>query len=314
MPGQKLLGKAKQTGNKVAIPTTRRLGLADFVALVFQQASKDNLAAFAGYLVYTAVFTVFPFFTLLLSILGLLNQDNLVNTLAGYVGQFMPRQAASYFTQTIFGYAKTHASGAFTIGAVISSVIALWGVSGGFRAIMTAMNVMYDVEDTRPFWKRYLISILLALGSVLSLIVSLGLLVFGSQLGEKLASVIGLGRQFTQGWNIARWPVLVFLVLLAFALIYHFAPDMKQAFHLVSTGNVSAVILWLVFSLLFSIYVNNFGNYNNTYGAFAGIALLLLYLYYSSYILLLGAEMNRVIFDHSKNRPPKVQDSGATAP
>ena len=102
-------------------------------------------------------------------------------------------------------------------------------------------------------------------------------------------------------------------MLFAFALVYYFAPDVEQRFKWISPGSIAAVVLWLLFSLLFSFYVNNFGSYNKTYGALAGIAILMLYIYYTSYILLLGAEMNQVIEEHipeGKNEGEKTTNEG----
>lgn len=306
--------KAEATGNRVDIPGTRNLGPVEFVKQILKQSGEDNLAAFAGSLVYSAVFAVFPFMTLLLSLLGLFHLTDLVNQMTKYAGQFMPGGAANFLTSGIINLTKSQANSAFTVGAIVSMIVALWGISGGIRSVMTAMNVMYNVTDDRPFWKKYLISIAISIGAIVLLIVSLVLLVFGPKIGGSVADLVGLGSTFHTVWNIARWPVLIFLVLLTFALIYYFCPNVQQRFRIFSPGNILAVILWLVFSYLFSLYVSSFGSYNKTYGAFAGIAIFLLYLYYSSYILLLGAEMNQVIASHSKS-PPSDRDNteGETA-
>ncbi len=130
--------------------------------------------------------------------------------------------------------------------------------------------------------------------------------------GGGLADAIGLGEGFRRVWSIAQWPILASVVLFAFALIYYYAPDVKQQFRFVSPGSVLALVLWLVFSLLFSFYVSNFGSYNRTYGALAGAAILMLYIYYTAYIVLVGAEMNQVIEAHApggKDEGEKVPDS-----
>src|SRR3712207_2027341 len=157
---------------------------------------------------------------------------------------------------------------------------------------MEAMNVMYEIEEARPFWKQLLISVFLSLGVAFLLLVALGLVVFGPEIGGAVADVVGLGSVFQIVWNIVQWPVLLFLVVFAFALVYYYAPDVEQRFRWISPGSVVAVVMWLVFSLLFSLYVNNFGSYNATYGSLAGIVILMLYIYYSSLIMLIGAELN----------------------
>jgi len=177
------------------------------------------------------------------------------------------------------------------------------------------MNVMYEVDEARPFWKKYAISIFLSLGVALLLITALVLVVFGPQIGGAIASVVGLGAVFQTVWSIAQWPVLVLFVLFAFALVYYFAPDVEQKFRWVSPGSILAVLLWLLFSIAFSLYVNTIGgNTFASYGALAGVAILMLYLYYSAYIVLLGAEMNQVVEEHipgGKNEGEKTTNEGS---
>lgn len=311
IPGMKYLKRVRGTGNEVEVPMTRNLGLVDLLIETYKQASKDNLSSFAKSLVYSEIFALFPFFTLLLSLLGLFHMTSLVNTLFDQAGQAMPSGLTDTLQRYVLKTTQTKASGAFSLAAIISIIAAVWGVSGGFRSVMTAMNVMYNVEEKRPFWKQILISILLSIAVVVLLIAALVLLVFGGDIGRAVANAVGLGSVFVTVWSIVRWPVLALFVLFSFALIYYYTPDTKQKFRFVSPGSLIAFVLWLVFSLLFSLYVNNFGSYNKSYGTFAGIAILLLYLYYASYIMLMGAEFNQVIEAHApggKNAGEKVPE------
>jgi len=123
---------------------------------------------------------------------------------------------------------------------------------------MDAMNVMYEVEEARPKWKRYLLSVLLSLGTAALLLFALALIVFGPHLGAAVGDTVGLGSAFLLLWNVVQWPVLFCEVLLAFSLVYYFAPDVEQRFRWVSLGSIIAVTLWIVFSVLFSLYTNNF--------------------------------------------------------
>ena len=177
---------------------------------------------------------------------------------------------------------------------------------------MQAMNVMYEIEEVRPSWKRYLLSVLLSLGTAALLLFALALILFGPQLGSVVADTVGLGSVFRLVWNVVQWPILFCEVLLAFALVYYFAPDVEQRFRWVSLGSIIAVTLWLVFSVLFSLYVSNFGSYNATYGSLAGVAIFLFYIYWSALIMLIGAEMNQVIEGHipeGKNEGEKTIDA-----
>ena len=172
------------------------------------------------------------------------------------------------------------------------------------------MNVVYGVEEGRPLWKRYLNSILLSLAVVVLVLSALLLLFFGSEVSTAAAGAFGFGAFFKRMSDALQWPVLASLVLLAFALVYYFAPDVEQRFKWISPGAVVAFVFWLLFSLLFSLLVNSFGSFNATYGSLAGVAVFMLYLYYSSFIMLVGAEMNQIIEEHS----PGGKDEGERVP
>jgi len=309
IPGMKFVRKAEQTGNEVEVPLTRgRLGTVELLKLTFKEAGEDHLAAFAGNLTYKGLFALFPFFVFLLSLLGLFGSDDLLPRLLDSASGVLPQGAMTFLEGQLLSIANNKAESTFTVGAIISILFALWGVSGAFRSVMEAMNVMYEVDEARPFWKVYGISIFLSLGVAALLLSALVLVVFGPQLATFVAGIVGFGQVFQTLWIIVQWPVLVCVVLFAFALIYYFAPDVEQRFKWVSPGSIVAVIMWLLFSLVFSLYVNNFGgeSYSASYGALAGVAILMLYIYYTSYILLLGAEMNQVIEEHI----PEGKDEG----
>ena len=300
IPGKKIVEKAEQTGNEVPIPMTRRrLGLVEFFKRTAKEINEDHLAAFAGNLTYKGLFALFPFAVFLLSLLGLFGAPDLLNSLIEQARIVLPNDVVGLLEDQLLSIAETRAEGAFTAGAIVSLLLALWGVSGAFRSVMEAMNVMYEIEEDRPFWKVYGISVFLSLGVAALLITALVLVVFGPEIGGAIADVVGLGYVFEIVWNVAKWPVLICVVLFAFALVYYFAPDVEQRFRYVSPGSIMAVTMWLLFSLLFRLYVENFGSYSATFGSFAGIIILMLYIYYSSFIMLVGAEMNQVIEEHA---------------
>jgi membrane protein len=300
IPGKKIVEKAEQTGNEVPIPMTRRrLGLVEFFKRTAREINEDHLAAFAGNLTYKGLFALFPFTVFLLSLLGLFGVPDLLNSLIEQARIVLPNDVVGLLEDQLLSIAETRAEGAFTAGAIVSLLLALWGVSGAFRSVMEAMNVMYEIEEDRPFWKVYGISVFLSLGVAALLITALVLVVFGPEIGGAIADVVGLGYVFELVWNVVKWPVLICVVLFAFALVYYFAPDVEQRFRYVSPGSIMAVTMWLLFSLLFRLYVENFGSYGATFGSFAGIIILMLYIYYSSFIMLVGAEMNQVIEEHA---------------
>jgi membrane protein len=299
IPGKKIVEKAERTGNEVPIPMTRRrLGLVEFFKRTAKEISEDHLAAFAGNLTYKGLFALFPFAVFLLSLLGLFGAPDLLTNLIDQARIVLPNDVVNLLEDQLLGIAESRAQGAFTAGAIVSILLALWGVSGAFRSVMEAMNVMYEIEEERPFWKVYGLSVFLSFGVAALLITALVLVVFGPQIGGAIADVVGLGFVFELVWNIVKWPVLIGIVLFAFALVYYFAPDVEQRFRYVSPGSIMAVAMWVLFSLLFRLYVENFGSYSATFGSFAGIIILMLYIYYSSFIMLVGAEVNQVIEEH----------------
>ena len=313
IPGKRLIEKAEKTGNEVPVPMTRRrLGLVELLKRTAKEIQEDHLAAFAGNLTYKGLFALFPFFVFLLSLLGLFGAPDLLENLVDQASGVLPQAAVNFLEDQVVGIAGEKAQGAFTVGALVSILLALWGVSGAFRSVMEAMNVMYEIEEARPFWKQLLISVFLSLGVAVLLLTALGLVVFGVPLAGAVADAVGLGSVFEWVWAIAQWPILLFFVVFAIALIYYYAPDVEQRFRWISPGSIMAVVLWLAFSLAFSLYVNNFGSYNETYGTLAGIIILLLYIYYSAFIMLVGAEMNQVIEEHipeGKNEGEKTTNT-----
>ena len=310
IPGMQILKRAELKGNEAEVPVAEDLGLVQFFKLTFKEVSEDHVMAFAGNLTYKALFAIFPFFTFLLSLLGLFNATKLVNTMLNKLAGVLPQSATAFIENQLVPITKSQADSAFTLGATVSILLALWGVSGAFRSVMEAMNVMYEVEEDRPFWKKYGISIFISLAVIVLMLTALALVVFGSTFGGGLAAAVGLGPVFQSVWSIAQWPILACIVLFTFAVVYYFAPAAKQRWRWISPGSILTFFFWLAFSLLFSFYVSNFSSYNETYGALAGVAILMLYTYYSAVITLVGAEMNQVIEWHI----PGGKDEGEKVP
>jgi membrane protein len=267
--------------------------------------SEDHVMAFAGNLTYKGLFAIFPFFTFLLSLLGLFNATDLVNTMVDKLSGIVPQSATKFVEGQLLSITQSQAESAFTFGAIISILLALWGVSGAFRSVMEAMNVMYEVEEDRAFWKVYGLSIFMSLAVTVFLVGALVLVIFGESIGVRVADLVGLGSVFATLLSIVQWPVVALVVL--FALIYYFAPAARQRFRWISPGSILAFVFWLIFSL----YASLAGSYNETYGSLAGVIILLLYVYYSALIMLVGAEINQVIEWHipgGKNEGEKIPE------
>jgi membrane protein len=310
IPGRQILKKTERKGNEAEVPMTEDLGLVDFFKLTYEEVEEDHVMAFAGNLAYKAIFAIFPFFTFLLSLLGLFNAQDLVNKMIENLSGMLPQSATKFIEGQLLSITQSQAESAFTFGAIISILLALWGVSGAFRSVMEAMNVMYEVEEDRPFWKKYGISIFISLAVVLLMLTAFVIVVFGRSIGGAIAETVGLGTIFQAVWSIVQWPIVACVVLFTFAVVYYFAPAAKQRWRWISPGSVLAFIFWLLFSLAFSYYAGNFSSYNETYGSLAGVIIFMLYVYYSALIMLVGAEMNQVIEWHI----PGGKDEGEKVP
>lgn len=310
--GKEAEESAEHKGNQVKMPFTHgRLGLVEFFKESFAQASEDHLGAFAGNLTYAALFALFPFIIFLLSLLAIFHATNLVNTLLQKASHTLPANMVALIGTQLKRIATTKATGAFTFGAIIAILGALWGVSGAFRGVMEALNVMYNVQESRRFVKKYGVSIVLSLMTSALLVAAGVLVVAGPAISNYIARHIGFGRLFVILWEILQWPVLVVVVLLAFGLMYYFAPNVQQEFKWITPGAAIALLFWLLYTLLFSLYVNNVGghSYSATYGALAGIAIFMIYVHQTAYFFLLGAEMNQVIEVHI---PEEERASGSS--
>lgn len=253
---------------------------------------EDDMTTHAAALTYRFLLAIFPFLIFLLTILGALNMEEFFDALLDEArGAFSPELYTQF--ENILTQVESGANGGLLSFGL---VLALWSAAGGVRSLMHALNVAYDVEEERGMVKQYLASLLYTVGLAVIFLGALVLMFMGPQSIEWMADQIGLGSVAVTLWTWLRIPVAIALMILAIALIYYFFPNVNQPFVIVSPGSVFAVIIWIIATLGFSFYLSNFGNYNATYGSLAGVIVLLLYIYISSMVLLLGAELNAVIF------------------
>jgi membrane protein len=267
------------------------LSVGELARRVWDEITTDEVLDRAAALAYYFLFALFPTLLLLTGLLALLPVSGLMDRLVEYVDQALPPDAASVVGRTL-GEIQAGAQGGLLSFGLLA---ALWASSSGMASIMTALNVAYDVEDPRPWWKRRLLSILLTVGFALFILGALVLLVFGPSIGSVVASAMGLGQPFTIAWNILSVPVVVAFVLVGFALVYYFAPATKQHWRWVTPGSAVALVLWLAMSFGLRLYVGRFGDYGATYGSIGGVILLMLWLYLGGVALLVGAEINAEI-------------------
>ena len=293
--GRQAARHAEQVSNKVTVPMTWNLGLADFVRQTAGRAAHNEVLAYAGNIAFRGLFALFPALLALLWLLHVLHAERFVGTLIALSKTAMPDSASQPLEALLASVPQEQVSGAVTAAALLSVVVALWSLAGMTRSMMVGLNAIYGVDERRPFWKSTAVALALAVAVAALLLTALFLTVFGSALAQRLAETTGLGPGVRWAWEIVLWPVLVAVVLTACALIYSLGPDVEQRFRWVSPGALLATLLWLLFTVLYSIYVNRFASYEDVYGALAGIIVLMAYFYGAAIILLLGAEMNQVI-------------------
>ena len=255
-----------------------------------REFKEDNLTDWAAALTYYGVLAIFPALIVLVSILGLVG-ESATQPLIDNLGTVAPGPAKDIFTSAIKNLQGDQ--GAAGVLFIVGILGALWSASGYVAAFMRASNSIYDMEEGRPIWKTLPVRVSLTLVLLVLLAVTTLAVVLTGGLAQKVGDLIGLGDTAVTAWNIAKWPVLLLVVSLMFALLYWAAPNVKQpGFRWVSPGGILAVVGWLIASGAFAFYVGNFGSYNKTYGALGGVIVFLVWLWISNIMILLGAEFN----------------------
>ena len=251
---------------------------------------EDNLTDWAAALTYYGILAIFPMLIVLVSILGLIG-TSATQPLIDNLGKVAPGPAQQIFTSAITNLQKSQ--GTAGVLFVVGLVGALWSASGYVAAFMRASNAIYDVEEGRPIWKTAPVRLSVTLVLVVLLAVSAVAVVLTGGLAKQVGNVIGVGSSAVTAWDIAKWPVLLLVISLMFAILYWASPNVKQpGFRWVSPGGLLAVVVWIAASALFALYVANFGSYNKTYGALGGVIIFLVWLWISNVAVLLGAEFN----------------------
>jgi membrane protein len=267
--------------------------LLDSLKRAFGMFRQHGMTDWAATLTYFLVMSLFPGLLVGVSLLGLFGQQGLVNEAVVYLEKAgAPASVIEPVKETLEGLIGSSA-GKAGVALVLGLVIGLNGASGVFGAAGRALNKVYGVDEDRGFVRRKLTDIGWTVVVILLGIVALVSVFLGGDLAKDLFGTIGLGETAGAIWTYARWLLALLAMMLVFAVIYGFAPDHEQRrFQWISPGSVLGVLIWLVASALFFVYISNFSNYGATYGVFAGAIILLLWLYVTSNAFLLGGELN----------------------
>jgi membrane protein len=254
-----------------------------------KEYSDDNLSDWAASLTYRGIQSIFPGLLVLVSLLGLLGKSA-TQPLITQLGQAAPANVRQILLPALRHLQQDRAT-AGTL-AVVAVIGGLWSASGYIGAFIRASNAVYDVPEGRPFWKIIPLRIVVTIVVLVLLVVSVLIVVVTGSLASRVGGALGIGSIAVTAWDIAKWPVLLILVSLLFAILYWAAPNARRSFRWVSAGGVLGVVLWLIASGLFAFYVANFGHYNKVYGSLGGVIVFLVWMWISNVALLLGAEFN----------------------
>jgi membrane protein len=273
---------------------------------------EDNLTDWAAALTYYAVLAIFPAIIALVSILGLVG-SSATQPLLDNLGKLTPGPAKDVFTSAIQNLQQNR--GGAGVIFILGLAGALWSASGYVAAFMRASNAIYDVGEGRPIWKTVPVRVGVTVVLVVLLALSALAVALTGGLAKQVGDLIGVGSSAVTVWDIAKWPVLLLVVGIMFAILYWASPNVKQpGFRWITPGGLLAVVITLLASAGFALFVANFGSYNKTYGALAGVVVFLVWLWIANIAVLLGAEFNaelergrRIEGGHPEDEEPFVE-------
>jgi membrane protein len=266
-----------------------------------REFSSDQCTDIAAALTYFGVLSLFPAMIAIFALLGLLGQrGEATDAILGIVNSLAPGDSAEALRGPIEDLSNSPAKGFALVSGI---VLAIWSASGYVGAFSRAMNRIYEIPEGRPVWKLKPTQLLVTVVAIVLVVVAAILLVVSGPVAQAVGDALGMGDAAVTIWNIVKWPVLALVVVLIIAILYYFTPNVKQPkFRWLSLGSVLAIVLILVSTLLFGLYVTNFSNYDKTYGSMAGVIIFLLWLWIVNIALLFGAE-----FDAEMERGRQLQ-------
>ncbi|HEY0546504.1 MAG TPA: YihY/virulence factor BrkB family protein [Pyrinomonadaceae bacterium] len=286
----------------------------DLARRVWSEIQEDDVFGRSAQLAYYFLLALFPLLLFLTSVIGLVmgSGTGLRHSLFNYLSQVLPGSAFKLVDSAMYEVSAGSSGGKVAFGILG----ALWAASNGMGAITQALNVAYDVEESRPWWKQRLTAVGLTVALSVLIISALVLVLYGGRIVEHMASGYGFGEVFTLTWKVLQWPIALAFMLVAFALIYYLAPDLHdQKWTWVTPGSAIGVGLWLLISFGFRLYLHFFDSYSKSYGSLGAVIVLMLWLYLSGAAILTGGEVNSEIENAAaKAGAPDAKEKGEKAP
>jgi membrane protein len=290
------------------------LGWKELGKRVYAETTDDDVPGRAAQLSYYFLLALFPALLFLTSLLGYFagEDSQLRSSLFSYLSAVLPGDASKLIADTVNDVTNSSGGGKLSFGILAT----LWAASNGMGAISESLNAAYDLKETRSWWKVRLIAVGLTLALSFLIVSSLVLVLYGHDLADAVAVKFGLGAAFAVAWKVLQWPIVLAFVLLAFALIYYFAPDSReQDWKWITPGAFVGVLLWLLISFAFKAYLSFFNSYSATYGSLGAVIILMLWFYFTGLAILVGGEMNSEIENAmAKQGAPDAKEKGEKAP
>jgi membrane protein len=251
-------------------------------------AERNHTSAFAAGLSYYFLLSLFPALIALSAVVGFLPVPNLFSQILVLMSHYVPADSMGVVRYVVHDVISPHRGALLSFGLIGT----LWSASSGFAGMIEALNVAYNVPETRPYWKTRGLAIILTFMVGGLLLVALGMMLVGPKFGEWLAGMLHASFVWARIWPVLRWAVSGTFIVMAVESMYFLAPNVKQNFGHTLSGAVFAVVTWLGLSFTLGIYFQRFANFNRTYGALGGAIALMTWLYWTSFVILLGAGIN----------------------
>lgn len=273
----------------------------EFLKKVYDEAMAEDVVSNAAQVAFYFIFALFPLLLFLLSLFGLVlgSAENMRQELFAYLGQVIPASAVTLIKETLNEVVQESSGGKLTFGFIL----ALWSASAGIDSVRIVLNDVYDLEETRSWWKYKLTAVLLTLGLAILVIIVIAAIFYGTQFLTSVLASAGLEGSARIFAGILSFILILAALNTAFAFLYAFAPNHEPfKWKWITPGAVAAVVLWLVFSFGFRLYLSYFDSYAKTYGSLGAIIILLLWLYLTALVILIGGVINSIADKISEGR------------
>lgn len=284
-------------------------GIQQAVIRAYWDVDRHHILQASAALSYYFVLSVFPGLIFLSAVMGFIPLPALFNHVLTLMARLLPSDAMAMVYSVLQDVLVSHRARWLSFGMIGT----IWVGSSAFAAMIEALDIAYDVQDNRPYWKTRLLSVGLAAMSGGLLLIALVTMILGPRFGDWLSAQLSLSNVFASIWPIAHWTIAIGFSVLAVEFIYFLAPNVKQRFLAMLPGAILSVGVWNGLSYLLGIYVRHFANYNRTYGTLGGFIALMIWMYWTSFVLLLGAELNSELAKESAKGSIESKDSPTKA-